>query len=52
MFELNELVITPKGKARIVVLDSVNKCVRVKHLEARTAITDFYTKDLKKAQDE
>lgn len=46
-FTVNQIVMTPDGKAQIVLVDNNAKSVRVKHLEAKTPVTDYYFKDLK-----
>ena len=47
MYKKGQRVITPHGKAIITVVDTIGKAVRVKHLEARTPITDYRFSDLK-----
>jgi hypothetical protein len=48
-FFLNgETVITPVGKAVIEKIDNIDKAVRVKHLEAKTPVTDYRFADLLK----
>lgn len=37
---------TPDGKAKVSVVDFINSCVRVEHLEARTPITDYRFSDI------
>lgn len=44
---LNQEVMTPFGKAKITVIDRINKNVRVVHLESKIPITDFRFEDLK-----
>lgn len=46
-YKKGQVVITPDGKAKIIVVDSVDKTVRVQHLEARTPVTDYRFSDLK-----
>lgn len=45
-YKKGELVKTPHGNAEVTVVDIVNKSVRVKHLEAKTPITDYRFSDL------
>lgn len=47
MYNLNQIVQTPHGKAKIIAVDKIGKAVRVKHLEAITPITDYRFSDLK-----
>jgi len=47
MYKKGQIVTTPHGKAKITVVDKITKTVRVKHIEARTPITDYRFKDLK-----
>jgi hypothetical protein len=42
-----QTVMTPDGKAKIKVVDSIDRAVRVEHLEARTPVTDYRFEDLK-----
>lgn len=47
MYKVNQIVVTPHGKAKVTVVDEIGKAVRVEHLEARTPITDYRFSDLK-----
>ncbi len=47
MYNIDQIVTTPHGKAKITVVDTIGKAVRVEHLEARTPITDYRFTDLK-----
>lgn len=44
--ELNQKVITPDGKAVITKIDSVDKAVRVIHIEGQTPVTDYRFSDI------
>jgi hypothetical protein len=37
---------TPDGKAIVKVVDNVDSCVRVEHLEAKTPVTDYRFSEL------
>lgn len=50
-YKKGQVVITPDGKAKIEVVDLVNKAVRVQHLEAKTPVTDYKFSDLKPYED-
>jgi hypothetical protein len=47
MFEVDEIVLTPHGKAIIKIVNKKEKTVRVEHLEAKTPITDYYFSEIK-----
>lgn len=47
MSKVNQIVLTPHGTAKIIVVDEICKAVRVDHLEATTPITDYRFSDLK-----
>ena len=47
MYKKGQTVITPQGKAIITEIDNTSDAVRVKHLEAKTPITDYRFSDLK-----
>lgn len=47
MYKVNQIVITPHGRAKVTIVDEIVKAVRVEHLEARIAITDYRFTDLK-----
>lgn len=46
-FELRQEVITPDGKAIIILIDHLHRSVRVRHLESKTSVTDYRFDDLK-----
>lgn len=46
-YRVDQKVITPRGKAIIKIVDDVQECVRVKHLEGSTPVTDYRFSDLK-----
>ena len=50
-YSVDQRVLTPKGKAVIKIVDHVQECVRVKHLEASTPVTDYRFSDLKPIKD-
>lgn len=47
---VGQMVETPYGKAVVKVIDRATKAVRVRHIDAKTPVTDFYIKDLKKVK--
>lgn len=51
-FKERQLVMTPHGKAKVLIVDNINKSVRVEHLQARCPITDYKFSDLKLVENE
>ncbi len=47
MYTIDQIVLTPHGKAKIIKIDGHGQSVRVEHLEATIAITDYRFADLK-----
>lgn len=47
-FKIDEVVMTPEGRAKIKVIDTIHKAVRVEHIEARTPVTDYRFSDINK----
>lgn len=45
-FTEGQVVMTPHGKAKLLIVDNIDKTVRVKHLQARCPITDYRFSDL------
>lgn len=50
-FEVGQPVLTPHGKAKVIMVDNVDRAVRVEHLEASTPITDYRFVDLEYVQE-
>ena len=46
MYKKDQIIVTPHGKAKITVVDVIEKVVRVEHLESITPITDYRFSDL------
>ena len=46
-YSVDQLVLTPRGKAVVKIVDYIRECVRVKHLETSTPVTDYRFIDLK-----
>lgn len=47
-YKVNQIVVTPHGKAKITAVDVIGKAVRVEHIEARIPITDYRFSELTK----